>query len=44
MKMLTGLLSPSEGKAILFGREVDSQRHADSSPGGLHVAGFLTLF
>ena len=43
MKMLTGLLPPTEGQRRLFGEPVDAQRHRDPPPGRLHVAGLLAL-
>ena len=44
MKMLTGLLPPTEGKAMLFGRPVSGGRHGDASARRLHVAGLLALW
>ena len=44
MKMLTGLLPPTEGTAKLFGEPVSGKRHRDASPRRLHVAGVLALW
>ncbi len=43
MKMLTGLLPPSEGSARLFGKAVDAARPGNTQAGRLHVAGLLAL-
>ena len=43
MKMLTGLLPPSEGEALLFGQPLDARRHERALPRRLHVAIVLAL-
>ena len=43
MKMLTGLLPPSEGEALLFGKPLDASRHEFALPRRLHVAVVLAL-
>ena len=43
MKMLTGLLAPTEGEALLFGRHARCRRHGDARTRRLHVAGLLAL-
>ena len=44
MKMLTGLLPPTEGKASLFGQSVDADDIDVRRKRRLHVAGLLALF
>ena len=44
MKMLTGLLPPSEGEALLFGQPLDARRHERALSRRLHVAVVLALY
>ena len=43
MKMLTGLLPPSEGEALLFGKPLDAGDMRRARPRRLHVAIVLAL-
>ena len=43
MKMLTGLLPPTEGEAHTFGQSVEAGRHEVRKQRRLHVAGLLAL-
>ena len=44
MKMLTGLLPPSEGEALLFGTAPRCTRHEFAQPRRLHVTVVLSLY